>query len=110
MEGNRCYNPSTGCNTSGKTLPITVYGHSQGCSVTGGYVYRGATYPDLRGVYLFGDFCSGRVWGIDAAGPNAQTPVQLFDTAANITSFGEDQAGNLYLVDHAGDIWLIKDI
>ena len=110
MEGNHCYNPPTGCNTSGKTLPIAVYGHSQGCSVTGGYVYRGATYPDLRGVYLFGDFCSGRVWGIDAAGPNAQTPVLLFDTAANITSFGEDQAGNLYLVDHAGDIWLIKDI
>jgi glucose/arabinose dehydrogenase len=108
-EGNHCYNPPTGCNTTGKTMPIAVYGHSQGCSVTGGYVYRGTAYPDLSGVYLFGDYCSGRVWGLDAAGPNAQTPVQLYDTAANITSFGEDQAGNLYLVDHAGDIWLIKD-
>ena len=68
MEGNHCYNPSTGCDTSGKNMPIATYGHSQGCSVTGGYVYRGTAYPDLRGVYLFGDFCSGRIWGIDAAG------------------------------------------
>ena len=63
-----------------------------------------------RGVYLFGDYCSGRIWGLDAAGPNAQTPVLLYDTAALISSFGEDQAGNLYLVDHAGDIWSIKDV
>jgi hypothetical protein len=73
-------------------------------------VYRGTTYPDLSGVYLFGDFCSGRIWGLDANGPNTQTPVQLVNTAAMISSFGEDQVGNLYLVDHAGDIWLIKDV
>ena len=91
-------------------MPLAVYSHSLGCSVTGGYVYRGATYPDLRGVYLFGDYCSGRIWGVDAAGPATQTPVQLYNTAARISSFGEDQAGNLYLVDHAGDIWLIKDV
>ena len=78
--------------------------------MTGGYVYRGTTYPDLRGVYLFGDYCSGRIWGVDAAGANTQVPVQLVDTAARITSFGEDQVGNLYLVDHAGDIWLIRDV
>jgi glucose/arabinose dehydrogenase len=109
MEGNRCFIPSTGCNTSGKTTPLAVYGHSVGCSVTGGYVYRGAAYPDLRGAYLFGDYCSGRVWGVDAAGPKGQTPVQLYDTGANISSFGEDQVGNIYLVDHNGDIWLIRD-
>ena len=77
--------------------------------MTGGYVYRGATYADLKGVYLFGDFCSGKVWGLDAAGPNTQTPVLLYDTAASISSFGQDGAGNLYLVDRNGDIWLIKD-
>jgi glucose/arabinose dehydrogenase len=109
MEGNHCYNPSTGCRTTGMHMPITVYGHSEGCSVTGGYVYRGAAYPDLQGVYLFGDYCSGKIWGIDAAGPAAQTPKLLFDTTTRLTSFGEDQAGNLYIVDHAGDIWLVKD-
>jgi len=109
LEGNQCFNPSSGCPTAGKTMPMAVYSHSVGCSVTGGYVYRGATYPDLRGVYLFGDYCSGRVWGLDANGPNTQSPVLLYDTGANISSFGEDQAGNVYLVDHGGDIWLIRD-
>ena len=110
MEAGHCYNPPTGCNTSGKVLPITTYGHSQGCSVTGGYVYRGAAYPDLRGAYFFGDFCSGRIWGIDNAGPAAQAPVLLFDTATNLSSFGEDQAGNLYIVDINGEIWMMKDL
>ncbi len=110
LEGNACYNPATNCRRTGKTMPLAVYSHSVGCSVTGGYVYRGTTYPDLRGVYLFGDYCSGRIWGVDAAGANTQVPVQLVDTAARITSFGEDQVGNLYLVDHAGDIWLIRDV
>ena len=109
MEGNACYNPPTGCNTSGKTRPIATYGHDVGCSVTGGYVYRGSSYPDLKGVYLFGDFCSGRIWGLDAAGANAQTPVQLYDAGANISSWGEDNAGNLYLVDRNGSIWLVRD-
>lgn len=110
LEGTICYNPATNCNRTGKTMPLAVYGHNVGCSVTGGYVYRGTAYPDLSGVYLFGDYCSGRIWGVDAAGPNAQSVVLLRDTTANISSFGEDQAGNLYLVDHAGDIWLIRDL
>ncbi len=109
LEGNACYNPSTGCRRTGKTMPLAVYGHVVGCSVTGGYVYRGTTYPDLKGVYLFADYCSGRIWGVDAAGPNTQTPVQLANTATMASSFGEDQAGNVYLVDHAGEIWMIKD-
>jgi len=109
LEATHCFNPSTGCSTAGKTMPIAEYTHSQGCSVTGGYVYRGSRYPDLQGVYLFGDFCSGRIWGLDAAGANSQAPVLLYDAGANISSFGEDNAGNLYLVDRNGDIWLIKD-
>jgi glucose/arabinose dehydrogenase len=111
LEGNACYNPATGCVTTGKTMPLAVYGHNVGCSVTGGYVYRGTAYPDLVGVYLFADFCSGRIWGVDAAGANSQAEVLLRDTAAMISSFGEDQAGYLYIVDHAaGDIWLIRDL
>ena len=91
-------------------MPLAVYGHDVGCSVTGGYVYRGTTYPDLAGVYLFGDYCSGRLWGLDAAGAATQKPVLLADTAANISSFGEDQWGNVFLVDHNGDVWWIRDL
>jgi glucose/arabinose dehydrogenase len=109
LEGNQCFNPSSGCSTAGMTMPLATYNHSQGCSVTGGYVYRGTTYPDLRGVYLFGDYCSGIVWGLDAAGPNTQTPVKLYATGTNISSFGEDQAGNLYLVDRNGSVWRVQD-
>jgi glucose/arabinose dehydrogenase len=110
LEGNRCFNPSTGCNSTGKVKPLAVYGHSVGCSVTGGYVYRGTTYADLSGVYIFGDYCSGRIWGVDAAGANAQAPVLLNDTPFLISSFGEDQAGNVYVINQAlGQIWRLGD-
>lgn len=110
LEGNHCYNPSTGCNSTGKTKPLAVYGHSVGCAVTGGYVYRGTTYPDLAGVYIFGDYCSGRIWGVDAAGANAQEPLLLNDTPFLISSFGEDQAGNVYVINQAlGQIWRLGD-
>lgn len=109
VEGNTCFNPATGCNLSGKTMPVAVYGRSGGCAVTGGYVYRGATFPDLSGVYLFGDFCSGRIWGLDAAGPSTQNPVLLADTALMISSFGEDQGGTLYVVDLGGSVYRIGD-
>ena len=109
IEGNACYNPATAA-ADGQDDADRDLRPQPGCSVTGGYVYRGTTYPDLRRRLPVRDYCSGRIWGVDAAGPNAQTPVQLVDTAARITSFGEDQVGNLYLVDHAGDVWLIKDV
>ena len=109
MEGNACYNPSSGCNTSGKTRPIAVYSHSVGCSVTGGYVYRGAQLRDLVGGYLFGDYCSGRVWALRAHGPASQSPVLMADTALNISSFGEGQDGRLYVTDiGTGDIWQVE--
>ncbi|MCJ7756218.1 MAG: PQQ-dependent sugar dehydrogenase, partial [Thermoanaerobaculales bacterium] len=63
MEGSRCYE-SSNCSTEGLTLPAAEYSHAQGCSVTGGYVYRGTRFPALRGLYLYGDFCSGAVWGL----------------------------------------------
>jgi glucose/arabinose dehydrogenase len=83
--------------------PIWEYDHALGCSVTGGYVYRGV-YPDWRGVYLYGDFCSGTVWGLlrDSAGAWQNAP--LFQTGANITSFGEDQNGELYLILRGGEV------
>ncbi len=84
-------------------FPIWEYGHDQGCSVTGGLVYRGAM-PEWQGIYLYGDFCSGNVWGLLREGDNIWQNTLLFETDFNITSFGEDESGEIYLVDRAGDI------
>lgn len=102
MEGFACYNPAVGCSQTGLTLPIFDYDHSAGdCSVTGGYVYRGAALPTLRGAYVFGDYCSGRIWALREQG-GAWTRTLLLDTPYEISSFGEDEAGELYLTDLGG--------
>jgi glucose/arabinose dehydrogenase len=101
MEGSNCYEPSQGCSRAGLVLPVAEYSHDLGCSVTGGYVYRGSQHPTLRGAYLFADFCSGTVWGIDSAGSRPQAPIELLGTGAQISSFGRDEDGELYLVDAA---------
>jgi glucose/arabinose dehydrogenase len=100
MEGAQCYNASQ-CDQSGLMLPRASYGHEHSdCSVTGGYVYHGDRLPELRGWYIFGDFCSGRVWGIDTVNATTETaqPFPLADTDAAISSFAVDAAGELYLV------------
>ena len=102
MEGKVCFRPSSGCAKSGKKLPIAVYSHAKGCSVTGGYVYRGTEYPDLVGGYVFGDFCSGRIWSLAAEGAASQSPRLLLDTKKMISSFGQGEDGALYLTDLAG--------
>jgi glucose/arabinose dehydrogenase len=108
LEGNACFTPSSGCSTAGKTPPMAVYSHSSGCSVTGGYVYRGLAYRGLVGGYLFGDFCSGRVWALRAHGPASQAPVLMADTNISISSFGEGPDGTMYVTDlGSGDIWAI---
>ena len=105
MEGDSCYPIGTvGCNRTDLTLPVFVYDHSLGCSVTGGHVYRGSAIPSLQGVYLFGDLCSGRIWGIRKNGA-AWDNALLADTSLTITTFGEDEAGNVYVVNYAnGDL------
>jgi glucose/arabinose dehydrogenase len=97
MEGKHCY--ESGCSSTGKMLPIAEYSHSDGCSVTGGYVYRGTTQLDLVGNYVLADYCSGRVWTI-SAGSSALT--QRLDTSLAISSFGESETGELYAVDLGG--------
>jgi len=89
-------------------FPVIEYQHTGGnCSVTGGYTYRGAQFPDWQGVYLYGDYCTGRVWGaIPDANGNWQT-AQLFSVQAAIASFGEDENGELYLVDLGGTIYTL---
>ena len=102
MEGTHCYAPRSDCPRDGLTLPIHEYGHDLGCSVTGGYVYRGRALPELVGAYLFSDYCTGTVWALrqDAAGRAAVET--LLASRLAVSSFGEDETGELYLVDHRG--------
>lgn len=82
-----------------ETDPVAEYSHDDGCSVTGGYVYRGRAIPSLRGRYLYADWCSGRAWTIDAASPGAPREITgQIGRIAGVTSFGQDRAGNLYVV------------
>jgi glucose/arabinose dehydrogenase len=88
--------------------PVAEYNHGQGCSVTGGYVYRGEALPAWKGIYLYGDFCSGIIWGL-ARNPDGGWMNQvLFESGLNISSFGEDVAGELYLTDLNGGIYRLS--
>jgi glucose/arabinose dehydrogenase len=98
MEASHCFPADAQCDRTGLTLPLLEYDHSQGCSVTGGYVYRGEEFPGLRGVYIFGDYCSGKIWGV-AAQTASQQVVELADADLQLSSFGEDEQGELYLLD-----------
>jgi glucose/arabinose dehydrogenase len=115
QEGRACFRPATGCSRTGKVQPLTVYGHSAAtvgnCSITGGFVYRGSAYPVLSGIYLFGDFCSGRIWGVSSRAYTPATATLLRAATASprllISSFGQDQAGELYVCDLNGSIYRI---
>jgi glucose/arabinose dehydrogenase len=87
--------------------PVTEYTHAMGCSVTGGVVYRGSRLQAWQGIYLFGDYCSGAVWGLvrDAQG-NWQNQI-LFGSVGRITSFGQDEQGEVYLVDQGGILYVL---
>ena len=98
MEGKHCFNPSSGCEQTGLTMPVAEYDHSKGCSVTGGYVYRGARYPWLDGLYFFADYCSGIVWSLDRNPSGAWEMAERARVSFQPSSFGQDQAGELYLV------------
>lgn len=106
MEGFHCFDPAE-CDPANLPveLPVTEYDHSQGCSITGGYVYRGANYPELTGTYLYGDYCSGIVWGLRHEVDGSWSQAQLLDSDTNISSFGQDEAGEIYLIDHRGNVY-----
>lgn len=101
-EGTNCY-AEPECDQSGLTLPTLEYTHDVGgCSVTGGYVYRGEAMPDLRGVYVFADYCSGLLWGGGQDTDGAWVMSEPIETGLSISSFGEDTAGEVYLTDLSG--------
>ena len=105
MEGAHCFSPSTGCNQTGLELAVAEYSHSDGCSITGGHVFRGRDTPSLLGAYVYGDFCSGKIWGLRYDGQKVIEHRLLVDSNLKISSFGEDQAGNLYVLDHSNGIY-----
>jgi hypothetical protein len=78
-------------------MPVTEYGHANGrCSVTGGYVYRGSAIPALVGGYVFGDYCTGILWTLHRDPGGAWRQTQMADTNVQISSFGEDESGEIY--------------
>jgi glucose/arabinose dehydrogenase len=105
MEGDLCFQPRQGCSTRGLEMPVTVYGRGDGCSVTGGYVYRGRRLPSLYGAYVYGDYCSGKVWAVRYDGSKVTERLLIADTDLSITSFGEDGSGEVYIVDGKGRIY-----
>ncbi|MBI3784155.1 MAG: PQQ-dependent sugar dehydrogenase [Deltaproteobacteria bacterium] len=115
VEGNgHCYPSGSGCDQSGMTLPVLEYDHSNACSITGGYVYRGCKMPDLRGTYFYGDYCSAFVRSFTISGgavtnPQDRTAELASGGAAigSISSFGEDARGELYVVDLGGSVFKI---
>jgi glucose/arabinose dehydrogenase len=108
-EGFACYSPSSGCNKAGITQPVLDYGHDDGCSVTGGYVYRGAAVPGLRGFYFYADYCNGWVRSFLLSGGAATQPIDWASLrpGGQITSFGEDAEGEVYIVS-SGSVFRIE--
>ncbi|MDT8385526.1 MAG: PQQ-dependent sugar dehydrogenase [Gammaproteobacteria bacterium] len=102
-EGAHCY--SADCRRDDLLEPVAEYSHAEGCSVTGGYVYRGDAVPALQGVYLFGDYCSGRIWGLFRASNGSYQRQLLLESGLNIASFAEDAAGEVYVIDLGGKIF-----
>lgn len=119
MEGKECTGLSgCTCNSPALTIPIYDYTHAGGnCSITGGYVYRGTAIPEIDGTYFFGDFCTGKIWSFVRSGSGvsqltdrtAQLRPITGETINNITSFGEDDKGEIYIVDRDGEIFKIVD-
>lgn len=101
IEGSHCFQTEP-CATAGLVLPVQEYSHTGHCSVTGGYVYRGAAQPDWQGVYFYGDFCSGALWALAPDGAGGWVNASVGQPRINLTSFGEDEAGELYLADSSG--------
>jgi uncharacterized protein (TIGR03437 family) len=106
MEGLECYPPGSACSRQGLTPPVLEYTRTLGCSVTGGFVYRGDRWPALHGTYLYGDFCTGNIWGVRRAGAGWDNQMVVNRSGASITSFGEDENGEIYVAG-SGALYLV---
>jgi len=113
FEGFHCYTAAPSCqtqpcDTAGLKIPIWEYSHNLGSSITGGYVYRGLSVPELGGKYIYGDFGSGRIWSLEYDGVNPPVNALLMDTNLLISSFGVDQNQELYICAFDGKIYRFK--
>jgi uncharacterized repeat protein (TIGR03806 family) len=99
-EGKHCYNAAS-CASDGLIDPVVEYDHSEGISITGGYVYRGTRLPGLVGKYIYGDFGTGRIWAVDQTGPDTFVPLLLAETEAKISTFAQAPDGELLVADYA---------
>lgn len=106
-EGKHCYESAT-CNNPAFIDPVIEYSHEQGCSVTGGYVYRGSAIAKLQGVYIYGDFCSGTIWGAKGNADGGYSASVLLESGLNIASFAEGNDGEIYVLHIRGDIYRIS--
>ncbi len=102
MEGSHRYSGEP--VPDGLTGPIFDYSHGSSCSITGGFVYRGTELPDLQGVYFFSDYCSGTIWASYRDTSETWHTNKFLESGANVSSFGQDDDGELYVVDHGGSI------
>ena len=110
VEGFNTFNSGTPLTKGTSTDPVFEYDHNAGSSITGGYVYRGSSFPRMEGIYYFGDYNSGRIWGLQRDPFGNWIDRQLLDTSLNVSSFGEDEAGNLYVASlFTGDIYRLSD-
>lgn len=108
-EGNHCFQPSN-CDPAGLVAPVAEYDHSLGCAITGGYLYRGAEYAQMQGVYFFADYCSGRLWGLRRQAEVWQS-LLLLDAPFPISAFGENQVGELFVADYRnGAIYHVTEV
>ena len=102
-EGNHCFRDGA-CDLGDFIAPIAEYGRDLGCTVIGGYVYRGTAYPVLAGTYLFADYCEGRIMAIDPATTGTAAPITVGIGSSGISAFGEDEAGELYITNLGGQV------
>ena len=111
MEGSHCFRPSSGCSTAGLTPPIAEYPHAQGCSITGGVVYRGCRLPGYQGTYFYSDFCTAFVRSFRMENGRAVDPrdwtAALGRGLSSPSSFGVDAEGEVYIVDHHGEVYKV---
>jgi glucose/arabinose dehydrogenase len=107
LEGTHCYQAEN-CDTAGLIPPIFEYDHSQGCSITGGYVYRGVQFPELRGNYFVADYCSGLIWRLFPQADGRWDSALVLESGLDIASFGEDVNGELYVVAREGGVHMIR--
>lgn len=101
MEGDHCFKPPSGCNMAGLILPIVEIPHPEGEAVIGGFVYHGTAVAGMQGQYIFGDL-NGQIWSLTENPPNTFTRALILKPGFNISSFGQDSAGELYVVDISG--------